>query len=207
MIFRDFIKHIEKKLESELPGKEAQIKMSPSDRGETKRTENDRKKSKESAVLVLLYPVNNIPFTVFIKKNKYKGVHSGQVGFPGGMRKKTDKNLIETALREASEEIGTNSQNIKIIGGLTKLYIPVSNITVFPFVGYVNYMPEFVSDDFEIDKIIPFEMTKLISKETVFLKTISVGKHKISVPYYNIDGYHVWGATAMIVSEFISLIE
>lgn len=122
------IKKIQENLKKELPGEKAhQIMEALSARYLTlKPTEKTRK----SAVLMLLYPINNEIYFPLIVRNSYDGFHSNEVGFPGGRFEISDENLIRTALRETQEEIGVNSDEVKILGTLTKIYIGPSDFNV-----------------------------------------------------------------------------
>lgn len=207
MTFEDFINKLEKALQAELPGREAQILMSPSDRGERFRNFSDHENAKESAVLILLYQKNAQPHTVFIKRNTYNGHHSGQIALPGGKKDASDKDHIATALREANEEIGINANDVKVIGSLSKLWIPVSNINVFPIIGYINYEPAFTIDPYEVQEAIPFAISRLTDKNIIKQEVLNIKEFEIYVPYYDINGHHLWGATAMIMAEFVEILK
>lgn len=199
-----FIRSVEKiklRLQEPLPGEKAQLLMAPSRR---KFPEEFivHPNAKKSAVLILLFPFNNSIHTILIQRPIYEGVHSGQVSFPGGKYEEADQDLSFTALREASEEVGINTDSVEIIGKLTDLYIRPSNFLVSPFIAFTDRMPDFVIDNHEVQKIISVDLFALGSKEIKSEKIIihSSGM-KIKTPYYEIEGLTVWGATAMIISE------
>ncbi len=137
-----------------LPGTDVQWEMASSDRMVQNFPRQRREDSKIAAVLILIYPVNNILTTVFIQRPVYEGIHSGQISFPGGKSELSDINLIATALREASEETGINSSEVTILGTLTPLYIPVSDNEVTPVIGWCDNRPEFKIDKVEVVHII-----------------------------------------------------
>ena len=93
--------------------------------------------------LILLYPENSSVHTVFMQRHNYDGVHGGQISFPGGKKEDSDKDLIQTALREAEEETGVDRKKISVLGTLTPLFIPVSNMIVTPVVGWTDIKPDF----------------------------------------------------------------
>lgn len=165
--------------------------------------------ARESAVLILLYEKNNKIHLVLIERSVYDGKHSGQISFPGGKKDVSDKNLKETALRETFEEIGLNATDISIIAQLSHLYIPVSNFLVFPFVGFYNKIPKFIKDDFEVENIIEVSLETLLDKNNISEKTIKIPNKNIQfkTPIYKINNIDIWGATAMILSEFLEIIE
>lgn len=133
-------------------------------------------------------------------------VHSGQVSFPGGMAEKSDHSLIDTALREADEEIGIVPESIKIIGSLTKLYIPPSNFDVYPIVGVTLSTPIFNSNS-EVHKILEIDLATLTLPETFTHKQIQHRSgNEFLVPCYYIQEEVIWGASAMIISELLDVI-
>src|SRR5690606_19713899 len=127
MEFLSVLDLLEKGMKHPLPGKKAQLSMSPNPvdmrRFDPKLPENHRK----GAVLILLYPFENKAFFPLIKRPEYLGVHSGQIAFPGGKMEEEDEDEVETALREAWEEVGVLPQQVRLIGRMSDLFIPTSN--------------------------------------------------------------------------------
>jgi len=158
-------------------------------------------------VLVLLYPHEGNIFTVFIRRTEYDGVHSGQVSFPGGIYKESDVTLVRTALREAMEETGLLVNEVKIIGPLTPLHIPVSNITVSPYIAVSLERPAFNHDPTEVQYLIETRIDDLLNPENQKNKRMLIAGNGVEVPYYDIQNNHIWGATAMILSEFLEIIK
>ena len=164
---------------------------------------------KRGSVLILIYTENDEFLTVFIKRTEYKGVHSGQVSFPGGRFEPGDLNYEKTALRESQEEIGINISEVEIIGKLSDLYIPPSNFLVSPFIGFISSRPLFKMDKKEVAGIIEVPLNNLLEKSenhgTGYIKTSN--NVAIQAPFYEVGGYQIWGATAMITSEFIAVVK
>jgi 8-oxo-dGTP pyrophosphatase MutT (NUDIX family) len=186
-----------------LPGEKAQLLMGSGIRMNELRFMPMDESTKKSGVMILLYPFKKVIFSVLILRAKYEGTHSGQVALPGGKYEITDADLIQTALRETTEEIGVESGDIKVLGQLTPLYIPPSNFIVHPAVGYINYRPAFVADKCEVCDIIEYRLSELLKIENVKTKEFNVREDMVfTAPYFDIDGNVVWGATAMILSEF-----
>ncbi len=194
---------IKERLKAPLPGINAQIKLKPEIRNFSKETGDEKK----AAVLTLLFPINNRIHIAFIKRTDYDGPHSGQISFPGGMLEKTDKDYIHTSLRESEEEIGVLKKDIKIIGNLSSLFVPISNIRVFPIVGYMNSTPEFKIDDKEVQRMILIPLSHLTKKENILWESRKFENVKYQIPYFNYKLDKIWGATAMILSEFLTIIE
>jgi 8-oxo-dGTP pyrophosphatase MutT (NUDIX family) len=162
-------------------------------------------------VLILLYPhtVNGTSPELHIaltRRPEYPGVHSGQISLPGG-RRELGESLQRTALRETTEEIGVASEALTIIGNLSFLYTPPSNFCIYPFVAISTRRPRFKLDSREVAELIEAPLGLLASptirKQEVW-HSEKYGERKI--PFFEVFGHKVWGATAMILSEFLTLL-
>ena len=140
----------------------------------------------------------------FILRNNYEGVHSNQISFPGGKKEKLDEDLIETARRETNEEIGLNKDEMKLQFKLTDIYIPPSNFLVRPYIFTLKNEPLIKQDNIEVIKVLVPTLSTLIGLKIHYGFT---DKQKIKNPYFIIENHIVWGAPAMILNEFISLIK
>ena len=163
--------------------------------------------SRKAAVLLHFYPSaeGKVNF-VLIQRNIYNGVHSGQISFPGGKPEVQDNDLWATALREAFEEVGLPSDQVKYVRSLSPLYVPPSNFLISPFVGYSESFCDFIPEPNEVDAIIEISLDDLLNIRPVMTKQLSSSSKFIEAPAYLFNGYQVWGATAMILSEFKMLI-
>ena len=206
MAFEKMIQSLESALSLALPGREVQFEMAPETSIKNHTEPSITSNAKESSVLILLYPDANSVKTVLILRNVYDGVHSGQVSFPGGKYEKHDHTLINTALREAQEEIAIRAEDVCVIGKLSKLYIPPSNFNVLPVVGYSIKKPLFECDKKEVQKVIEISIFDLLDKQFKKIKTINVRGKRIIAPAYEIEGVTIWGATAMIISELMAIL-
>ena len=164
-------------------------------------------KIKRAAVLLLLYPnaKDKVSF-VLTRRKVYNGVHSGQISFPGGKPEKSDDNLWSTALRETHEEIGVSLDQIKHLRSLTEIYVPPSNFMIIPYVGYSEKSCVFKPDPSEVDVILEISLQDLIIKTPKITKQATSSWGTINVPSYVFQHHEVWGATAMILSEFKMLL-
>jgi 8-oxo-dGTP pyrophosphatase MutT (NUDIX family) len=204
----EFIDRLRKRLEQPLPGEERQFMMAPLKRERIADVPIETRQPRKSAVLILLFPENGILRTVLIERPVYEGIHSGQVAFPGGKFDEEDKELVNTALREANEELGILTEEVTILGHLTELYITPSNFLVTPFIGFTDKVPVFVPDPREVGKLITIDIELLNDISIKGIKTIVHSSGiKIKTPYYDVEGLTVWGATAMIISELNAVIE
>ena len=193
-------------MEEDLPGPESHFKMAPVNRKRLDLNQIDHTKVKRAAIAALFFENNGIPHLVLTLRNKYPGVHSGQISFPGGKREKEDVDFMDTALRETFEEIGIDRSQITIHRNLSELYIPPSNFLVQPFLGVINGIPNFKAEEKEVQEILTIDFNKFFEPNNIQGKKIEMGKSTINVPAYLIDSHTIWGATAMMISELKDLI-
>ncbi|NEQ50703.1 MAG: CoA pyrophosphatase [Leptolyngbya sp. SIO3F4] len=196
------------RLTEPLPEETEQLRMAPYNRTARNLALRVNPNPKPSAVLVLIYPHGTEAHTVLMLRNKYPGVHSGQVSFPGGRQEITDPDLRFTALRETEEEMGVPVQSVEVLGSLSPVYIPPSGFLVTPYVGTVLEAPHFRPDDREVHTLIETPLSLLLRDDIIKSKPIKVGSSgiRIRAPYFDVHGHVVWGATAMILSELKSLL-
>jgi 8-oxo-dGTP pyrophosphatase MutT (NUDIX family) len=187
-----------------LLGQEAHNKMSPLNRiQELKSIEIQKMNPRKAAVTTLFYPDKdyNTRLLLILRKT-YKGVHSNQVGFPGGKEEKSDVSLMHTALRETHEEVGIAPEKIDLIMPLSEIYIPPSNFIVKPFLGIINETPLFTPQETEVEEIIEVLLTDFLDEKSVYLEKVNTSYNlSIEAPIFKLNNYTVWGATAMILSE------
>lgn len=195
-------------LAQDLPGREAQLKMSPLPVDWRRFSLDAPATAKKSAVLLLFYPEASGVYFPLIKRPSYAGAHSGQVSFPGGKVEPDDPDLVYTALREAEEEIGIDPGKVEVLGRLTDLYIPTSNFLVSPVLGFLEETPRFIPEAREVERIIPTAMS-MVGQPQIRQRTyVPIGEGgQVETPYFALDGEVVWGATAMILSELLQLLE
>jgi 8-oxo-dGTP pyrophosphatase MutT (NUDIX family) len=133
--------------------------------------------------------------------------HAGQISFPGG-RKEDNETILECALRETHEEIGIEASEIEVLGSLSELYIGVSNFLVYPYLAIAKNELVYTPEVEEVQSIIESPIDYLFHPDTVKQKDITAGKRTLkNVPYYDLHGKTLWGATAMITSEILALIK
>jgi len=206
MDFEQAIIFLKNGLKKPLPGQLAQKNMSPLpvDPGRFNFSESPRR----GAVLILIYPDADQAFFPLIKRPIYSGVHSGQIAFPGGKMEPEDKDISHTAVREAWEEVGVLPENVKLLGQISDLFVPASNFLVSPVIGYSERKPEFIPEIKEVDRIIETPVKQLLALDTKKQKILELGGlFKLDTPYFDISNEVVWGATAMILEEFIQVLE
>lgn len=209
LINKELIPRIKHELQQPLPGEDAQYRMAPSYRPRLTHEQIMAHKPRISAVMVLLYEKDGELHLVFTLRHQYDGVHSGQMSFPGGKRDEGDKDLTETALRETWEEVGVTADKIEVLGRLSELYIPPSNFLVYPAVGYAKEVQVFAPQEEEVDEIVQIPLSFFLDNENINLQTeIKVYNGQVvRVPAYVLGKYIIWGATAIMLSEFTYLVE
>lgn len=207
MSTEELIQKIES-FEGNLPGFEAQKILSPPYRFDYDLDEIKKNNPRVAAVLILLYEneLGDLEFPIILR-HTYEGIHSNQYGLPGGSFEPEDINLEQTAIRETVEELGVEFDNIEILQQLTELYIPPSNFLAYPFIGRYHGTPEFYPDEFEVADLVPIDLEALLNaNHTTFERQFS--DYLVEIPAYEIgENEYIWGATAMILSEFKIFIE
>jgi len=196
-----------KALEQPLPGVEAQLQLA---RPARSLSAPQGVTPREAGVLVLVYPTasgDHFPLIVRTSNNP-NDRHGGQISLPGGKREKGDASIEETALREAEEEVGVDASKVTVLGSLSTLYIPVSNFNVYPTVGFIEEAPLWVPQTSEVVRIIEAPLKRLHHPEVVKQTDLKYYDKSTlrNVPYFDVEGHVVWGATAMILSEFRQLL-
>ncbi|MDB2493108.1 CoA pyrophosphatase [Flavobacteriaceae bacterium] len=209
MRFKAFEKTIQEINKLSLPGLDIQLQMAPPFREQLlERYKEERKSAKLAAVLALFYPSSEGETRmVLIVRKSYKGVHSAQVGFPGGKPEPEDCSKEATALRETFEEIGVSSDKITVLRELSSLYIPPSNFLVAPFLGIAESPLTFTLQASEVETILEVPLTEFLNKKSeVFSEVLTAEGSIYNVPAFKLSGRIVWGATAMMLIEIKTMI-
>lgn len=203
----ELISKIQRGLAKPLPGWNAHKKMINYIRPKATDLDKIDPSARQGAVLALIYPKDNLPHIALMLRNTYEGTHSGQVSFPGGRKEESDQNLIQTALREAHEEMNILPGEVEILGALSKVYIPPSRFMVSPYVAYSKKRPDFKPDPVEVAEIIEAPLKLILKESSIKQKPIfvQVTNSELDVKYFDILGHTVWGATAMMLKELAEI--
>jgi 8-oxo-dGTP pyrophosphatase MutT (NUDIX family) len=193
------------RLSGTLPGAEAQLRFVPTPIRPGWRIGHYPDDARIAAALLLLYPRDQdvaIPLTV---RSSGLARHAGQISLPGGA---TDpgESLAAAALREAAEEIGVDPAAVRVLGELTPVHVIVSGFTLHPIVGVTDARPAFIAAPGEVDEIVEVSLTDL--RDASRIRTGSHVREGVAIeyPYFDLAGHQVWGATAMVLGEFVSLL-
>lgn len=159
-------------------------------------------RARQGGVLALLYALEDETHIVLTKRVDGLNSHAGQVSFPGG-RREDGEALEQTALREAEEEIGVNRGEITILGELTSLYIMPSDYEVHPFVAWHDGRPTFVRQASEVAEILEVSLAHLLDPTNRHEEPWTIRGYELQVPYFQVAEHKIWGATAMMLGEFL----
>lgn len=203
MTFERLIQKLEVRLAQQLPAALAHEAMRALDASGRPPQFKHSVPPKPGSVLLLLYPgVDGAIHFPLIKRPDYTGTHSGQVSFPGG-KAEAGETKIQTALREAEEEVGVHPSEVTVLGVMSDFFVIPSNFMVTPVVGYAKKRPQFVPDKIEVVRILEGDVRSLLPAEAVHVSEIVVAKtYKLNAPHFIVDNEMVWGATAMMLNEF-----
>lgn len=203
-MFTEYIDFLTEQFAKPLPGEKAQQLMSPIGRKPLSQYLNTAVDYRFGSVLAHIYPINDTPHLLFIKRAADGKTHGGQIAFPGGKKDEGDFDLEQTALREAFEEVGLKQNELKIIGQLSPLYIPVSKFMVQPFTSFGHQIPQLVLSADEVQSTHAISILELRLPEIIHAKKIKTFDGIIKdAPCYVVSGETIWGATAMMLSELL----
>ena len=196
---------LEKKLKEDKPGLDAQLKMTPRPRpGHLKYDEVDASCAR-AGVLVLLYLWNDSLFLALTRRTEQVRFHQAQISFPGG-RQEPGEDLVQTALRETEEELGVHPDLPRLLGMLTPLYIPPSNTCIHPVVAFLPERPEFIRAPKEVEEVIEVPLLHLRDPLNLHEEVWTIRGIPARVPFYLFKGHKIWGATAMVLAEFLEIL-
>ena len=159
-------------------------------------------KRRQGGVLIILYPVDGQTHLVLTRRRDDLQSHAGQISFPGG-RREDGESLEETALREAQEEVGVDPTDLKVLGRLECMYIPPTDYEVYPYVAWHKGRPRFTPQLEEVAEIIEVPLAYLLDPANQHEEPWEIRGFQVEVPYYLVATHKVWGATAMMLSEFL----
>ena len=223
MIFREVVERLERAFHYELPGPTAQARMAPVPRTPWPSSLNPAR-VRNAAGLILVFPASrnaesresaepadaSAPDTaaahiVLTVRSHTLERHGGQVSLPGGVVD-PGETFEQAALREAREEVALTIDDIKVLGALTPLDIPVSGFRLHPIVAATPVRPAMSPADGEVARILEIGVDELLTPSSVVQTTRERGGHAVVAPAFRAGGVEIWGATAMVLAEFLALL-
>ncbi|MFC1572292.1 NUDIX hydrolase [Candidatus Eisenbacteria bacterium] len=203
-------KHLEQKLQESLPGADAQRLMAAKPRPGWL-PDSKQPEGKPAAVLVLIYPLpssvasNGEPALLLTERTAFVEAHRRQISFPGGGIE-PGETPEQAALRETFEETGIPPELPKIIGRLSKLWIPATGYSVLPIVATADTLPPLRANPREVERILEVPLSTLLEPGAVRLEERSKDGRWRSIRYFDVEGSWLWGATAMMMAELLVLL-
>ena len=159
-----------------------------------------------AAVLIPLFKSDGQYHILFTKRTDMVENHKGEISFPGGVFDKTDKSLLDTALRESQEELGIDVSDIDVLGELDDIETS-TNFIISPFVGIIPYPYEFKVNEAEIEKLLFVPLEHLLDKDSCWEESWTYKGSPYPMYFYRYQGNIIWGATAKIVKGFLEIME
>ena len=203
---RAVLETIERGLRAPLPGIPAQLRMATEPRPGHRAYFEVEGTCLKAGVLVLLYEREGELRLLLTRRTEFVLHHRGQISFPGG-EQHPGESLEATALREAAEELGLDLGPVRVLGKLTPLFIPPSNYCIYPAVAFLPGAPNLRPQPDEVAEVIEVPVSHLAAPENLRVEAWTMGSRAVNVPYYAYNACKIWGATAMVLAEFLALLE
>jgi 8-oxo-dGTP pyrophosphatase MutT (NUDIX family) len=199
------VDQIEAALRRPLPGRTAQICMAPVPRPLEPPTPDHQ--PRRAGVLLLLYAAEGEQLClVLTRRSDRVSDHKGQISLPGGSVDPADRSTAHTALREACEEIGVCDDDLQLLGELTPVYIEPSDFCISPHVAYLPRRPIFEVRPAEVAEVLEVPVSHFLGERNKFIEDRLLHDLPMRVPYFDVFGHKVWGATAMVLAEFAAVL-
>ncbi len=205
MKINKFLDSLEERMKKFLPGPEAQEKMIPTPRLGHRAAAEVEGSCIKAGVLILLYPWKGQIHLVLTRRTEQVSRHQAQISFPGGQCD-PGESVVQTALREAQEELDILPDGVRILGELTPLYIPPTRYCIYPVVGAAAERPDFHPSAREVAEIIEIPVGHLMDNDNIRNENRIIRGQRIQIPFFHYRGNKVWGATAMVLCELLELV-
>jgi len=199
--FSELVATLEGQLARPLPGSSAHALLAPRPRRQWP-DDFDPARVRHAAGLLLLFPVEQRAHLVLTVRAGTLGRHGGQVSLPGGVVEPGEA-FDHAALREAHEEIGLAAADVRVIGALTPIDIPVSGFRLHPIVAAAGQRPEMHPSDGEVAEILEISLDELMAPRCLTAIERQRDDAVIVTPTFCVEDHQIWGATAMVLAEFL----
>jgi 8-oxo-dGTP pyrophosphatase MutT (NUDIX family) len=201
MDFDDLVPRLPAALRAPLPGATGQLRMSPRPRVGW-RPGHVPDDCRHGGALLLVYPRDGNAHLLLTVRSASLPQHGGQVSLPGGAVE-PGESFDRAALREAHEEVGIEPDHVRLVGSLSSIHVPVSRFVLHPWVGVAKTTPGFRADPAEVARILEVPFAHLVDPARIATETRDASGRTFEVPFFEVDGEKVWGATAMVLAEFL----
>ncbi len=158
-----------------------------------------------SAVLIPIYCKDGQYHILFTQRTDRVKTHKGQISFPGGAHEETDKSLVDTALREAQEEIGLKMADVEVLGELDDINSATTDYTISPFVAVIPSPYQFILNEEEAAELIDVPISALLDRRCVRQETETYDGETLTTYFYQYHDKVIWGATARILNQFLNI--
>lgn len=204
VIFADLVSRLETAFQQDLPGASAHARLSPRPRREWPEG-FDRSRLRHAAGLLLVFPIDGHAHVLLTVRRDSLGRHGGQVSLPGGVVE-PGETFERAALREAHEEVALSLDGVRVLGGLTPVDIPVSGFRLHPIVATIGARPALSAADGEVARIVDVAVDDLLDPSRLVARERIREGQPIVAPAFRVAGEEIWGATAMVLAEFLALL-
>jgi 8-oxo-dGTP pyrophosphatase MutT (NUDIX family) len=204
VLLRDLKENLARRLSEPLPGPQAQKLMAPRPRTGWQPGVSPSD-CRPGAALLLLYPKGGLSHMVLTVREDDLPQHAGQVSLPGGAVE-GEETIAETALRESEEETGIDPAHVGVVGCLSPLHIPVSGFILHPVIGTTDDRPDLRPQRGEVAQILEVPLDNLADPSRQAIEHRTIANREYVIPFIEIGGFKVWGATAMVLAEFLTLL-
>jgi 8-oxo-dGTP pyrophosphatase MutT (NUDIX family) len=158
-----------------------------------------------AAVLILLFPARGELHVLFTVRTYEVETHKGQISFPGGMQDTTDTDVIHTALREAREELGLQTDSIEVLGLLDDVPV-ISKFLVTPVVAYMSEPPTCVPNSAEVSEVFSVPLSFFADERNARSEQREREGKTLTVWFYQYEKHTIWGATAAMMRAFMRIV-
>ena len=207
MTHADVVARLTERLAEPLPGFAAHVTMAPfaAPPDASVLSVEGKPEARRAATLVLVYPgaEGEARFVLTVRQAGLRD-HSGQISLPGG-RLDAGETPEDAARREAWEEVGVPPDAPRVLGRLSPIYIPPSGFAVWPVCASVDRAPSFRPHDAEVAALLDVAVADLLDPATRRTRRMTLRGTAFDVPVFALGGHDVWGATAMMLAEFVAL--
>jgi 8-oxo-dGTP pyrophosphatase MutT (NUDIX family) len=204
MDFDEVIARLTARLKAPLPGPSAHAVLAPQPRRQWPQG-FDLASIRDAAGLLLVFPIDHRPHIVLTVRAGALERHGGQVSLPGGVVE-PGESVEQAALREAHEEVGLAVADAHVIGALTPLDIPISGFRIHPVVATMGRRPALRAADGEVASILEIPVEALCDRNCLISSERERDGRVVLIPAFHVAGHEIWGATAMVLAEFLSLL-